>query len=106
MMLPSAVGTLLALVSVNSSDRRMGREENTELISGTTSCVGNAIIPSKVQGKARLLWRAEEVFSFVFSCLWEERCLNYVLHFSVVEGCMVFMEKVTHCRLNPVFISK
>lgn len=55
-MLPSVVGALLALVSANSSDCRMGREENTKLISGTSCCVKNEIIPSKVQRKAGLLW--------------------------------------------------
>lgn len=105
MMLPSVVGALLALVSANSSDCRMGREEHTELLPGT-SCVKNEIIPSKVQWKAGFPWRAHEVFSLLSSSLWEERCLYYVLRFSVAEGYMVFMEKVTHCSLSPVFISK
>lgn len=103
--LPSVVGALLALVLVNSSSCRMGREENTKLISGT-SCVKNEIIPRKVQWKAGLLWQANEVFSLLSSFIWEERCFNYVLHFLVLEGYTIFMEKVTHCSLNPVFISK
>ena len=106
MMLPSVVGALLALVLANSSGCRMGREENTELVSGTSCCIKNEIIPSKVQRKAVLLWRADEVFSLLSSFLWEERCLNYVLRFLVVEGCMVFMEKVIHRSLNSVFISE
>lgn len=53
--LSSVVGALLALGSANSSDCRIRREENTELLSGTSCCVKNEIIPSKVQRKAGLL---------------------------------------------------
>lgn len=85
---------------------RMGREENTELVSATSCCIKKEIIPSKVQWKAGLLWRADEVFSILSFFLWEERCLNYLLRSLVVKGCMVFMEKVAHRSLNPVFIEK
>lgn len=34
------------------------------------------------------------------------KCLRYILCCLVVEGYMVFMEKVTQHSLNPVFISK
>lgn len=104
MTLPLVVGALLALVLANSSSCRMGREENTMLIAGT-SCVKNEIIPRKVPWKAVLLWQADEVVSLLSSLVWEERCLNYVLRFLVLEGYTIFMEKVTHCSLNPVFIS-
>lgn len=103
--LPLVVGALLALVLANSSSCRMGREENTKLIFGTSCCVKNDIIPRKVQWKAVLLWQADEVVSLLSSLVWEERCLNYVLRFLMLEGYTIFMEKVTHCSLNPVFIS-
>lgn len=97
------VEAILALVLANSSSCRVEREEDTELICGK-SCIKNEIIPSKAQGKAESLWQAGEIFSLL-SFFWEERCFNYTLCL-MVEGCMVLMEKVTHCRLNPVFISK
>lgn len=104
-MLPAVVGAFLALVLANNRNFRMG-EGRKYPASGASCCVKNEITPNKVQRKAGLLWRAHEVFSLLSSFLWEETCLYFVLRVLVVEGCMVFMEKVTHRSLNPVFISK
>lgn len=73
-MLPSVTGASQALLLANSSCRMEGGE-NTKLLSGTSCSIRNEIIPSKVQWKAELLWQADNVFSLLFSLLWEERAL-------------------------------
>lgn len=73
-MLPSETGALQALLLANSSCRMEGGE-NAKLLSGTSCSIKNEIIPSKVQRKAELLWQADNVFSLLFSLLWEERAL-------------------------------